>query len=403
MNDVVDIAALNRHQRDAYADALRTSHRIRVDLTVRDRDEKPVGSLSAPINRMLSGSVDVDATADITRSLHLTVIDPERKLRFEANSPAHGALYADRFLSARYEVLVEPIEAWVSVPVFWGPISKYERSGGEVTLEAQDKESLLLAPHYATHGYTIPKRTRLDDAIERVARRAGERRFALPRLDHRLARPRPVTARQEPWKVLAGGAENREGRRIAGLVEKAPGNRHVYYNPRGRLAVRRVAKRPSWTFAHGRDLISHPQVRHDTGEVINCVVVTGAKPKGKPPAHGRAVLPARHPLSPAKLAWNGVPRERTAFVDTELKTDRACRQRAAEVLDRLAAGGVEATFECLPVPHLEPWDRVRVVTPEMHFSFHLRKFTLPLTAADPAMSIGFNRAVKQWKRRRAYR
>src|SRR6185295_10854182 len=178
--------ALSPDEYDAYLDALTDSHQIRVDVRIHDANEKEISSLTAPESRIVSGAVQVDATASITRSLSLEMVDPNRTLKFEANSPARGALFADRFISARYQVRVEALEAWVTIPVFWGPVSSYERAGSAVSIEAQGKESLMLEPHFAHQGYTIQAGTRLDDAIRRVADKCGERRYDLPDLPHRL-------------------------------------------------------------------------------------------------------------------------------------------------------------------------------------------------------------------------
>lgn len=393
--------ALNRAQRDAYMDALRSDHLIRLDVQLRDRDERPIDSLTAPINRVLSGAVDVDTTADVSRSLELQLLDPHGRLKFEANSPAQGALFADRFIAVRYEVAVAELEEWVRVPVFWGPLTNFRREGAEVTLEGMGKEVLMLAPQLATRGYTLAKRTRTDDAIKRVARRCGEQRFDLPDLDHRLERARSISRATEPWLVIAGGGEDREGKRVPGLLEKGSGNRHAYYTPRGRLTARRRPRRPRHTFRTGRDILTPPALMWDALEFVNTIIVLGVAPKGKPPAHGRAQLPTHHPLSPAKLARNGQPRFMTSIVDTELKTNKACQARAEDMLDNAATSGMEASFEALPVPHLKEDDMVRVRTADYAFSFRARQFTLPLAATD-AMTVGANREV-DYARRKRYR
>lgn len=392
--------ALTRAEWNAYLAAIRSGPRIRLEIRIRNRNEEPIAALTAPANRVISGAVQMDARGAVSRLLDLTVLDERGRIRFEGNSPAKAALYADRFISVRHEVWVpDVIEDWVSCPVFWGPITGFERRDGQVAIEAQGKESLMQAPHYATNGYTLGKRMRLDDAIRRVGARAGESRFALPDLPERLHHARPVGARSEPWKVLAGGEVDAKGDRVRGLVEKAPGNRRPYYNGRGQLTVRRVNRQPAFTFREGRDLIgAEPNILYDFQEFRNCVVVRGGKPKGKPPAHGRAMLQAGHPLSPQSLGRNGQPRFLTEFIDAEgLKKDEECERRAHEVLDRLSSAGVNPEFECLPYPFLEEDDRVRLDTSEGALSFGLRRFTLPLTTGP--MLIGSNRKTQRFRRR----
>src|SRR5688500_18157631 len=128
---------LTRAEYRSYVDALRDNHRIRLDVQLLDQDEEPIDNLQAPISRVLEGEIQFDTSADVTRSLSMTILDENRQLKFEPNSPAHGVLYADRFLAVRYEVYVGDLEDWISCPVFWGPLSGFSRSGPQVTIEAQ--------------------------------------------------------------------------------------------------------------------------------------------------------------------------------------------------------------------------------------------------------------------------
>lgn len=428
---------LSHSEYDAYLEALRDSHNIGLEVTLRDGDEQPIGSLTSPLRQVVDGAVQVDSTADVSRSLELTMRDPKRRLKFVANSPASGAVYADRFVSVEYHVFVRALADHVDVPVFWGPVNSLERAGAEVTLGAQGKEALLLAPHYATEGYTLKIRERLDDALRDVAGRAGERRFDLPDLPARLAKEYAVVAQAEPWRIMAGnrkvegfhstaatagggtvapatggsggGGDSSSGQTTAkhadwapapGLITHAAGHYALYYGGDGRLTARRQRKHPVLTFLEGRDLTNRPTVTYDTEAFRNCVHVKGSGPDGKRPPFAKAILPAGNPLSPAALARNGKPRFLTEFVTADgLRTDKACRKRAEEVLARLSVEGVEPAFECLPMPHLEEDDRVRLSTDDFDFTFVLRQFTLPLTATEPRMQIGGHRKVRLWHRR----
>lgn len=377
--------------------ALRDSHQRRIRVTMRDRDERPISSLTAPVNQVRSGQVMGDVSQDVTRSLSLEILDPEDKLRFEGRSPAQGAVYADRFVSVEYGVWVEGQEDWVDTPVFWGPVTEFARDGHVVHIEAQGKERLMLAPHFATEGYTLRKGTRLDEAIEQVARRTGERRFAIPKIDRRLRNPRTVGARAEPWKVIVGGETDAKGKRLAGLVEKAPGNRFAFYDGEGRLTVRRRNQGHALVIRE-RDLVEPPSVTYDARQAINTVVVRGAEPegKGKRRARARVSLPEGHPLSPQRLARNGKSRYATEFIDTELRTDSDCEQRARQVLRRLSAQGVEAELSVLPIPQVEELDEIRLATEEYDFSFPLRHWVLPL--GDGPMTLATSRRIKRPRR-----
>jgi hypothetical protein len=397
---VIDLN-LTKDEFQEYVDALRDNHRVRIQFDLLDQNEDHIDSLSTPINRVVSGSVQVDLTADVTRSLEVTVLDENRRLRFEGNSPARGAVYADRFIAVRYDVYVKSLDDWVSCPVFWGPLTGYSREGNQVTLEAQGKEILLMAPHYATNGYTLKKNQRLDDAIKEVALRAGETRFDIPEFsDAKLRTGRVVVARDEPWMVLKGGDQDANGDPVPGLVGEAPGERMIYYDARGRLTVRGIDQAAVVTFADGRDLVTHPSVSYDLTEFRNTVVVRGKKPEGKPHAIGKAQLKTNHPLSSWNLRRNGIPRYMTEFVEAEgLKTVEECEARAELILEKLAQQGVTPSFECLPLPYLEEADEARLETDEWSFKFALKQFTLPLTVTEP-MTIGTNVMVSRFRKRK---
>ena len=395
---------LRPEERRALLRTLRDSHQRRITVTMRNRNEDAQEAIRVS-SRLVAGEVMGDVSQDVTRSLSLGLVDPEGKLRFEGRSPAHGAVFADRFVSVEYGVFVpDEIGDWVDVPVFWGPVTDFSRNGHLVTIEAQGKERLMLAPHYATEGYTLPKGLRVDEAIRRVARKTGERRFNLPRIDRKLSNPRTVSARAEPWKVINGGEEDARGRKIAGIVERAPGNRFAFYDGAGRLTVRRRNQNPAITIRDSRDLVEAPDIQYDNLDAINTVVVRGREPdgKGKKRARAKVTLPDGHPISPVSLRRNGENRHMTEFVDTELRTDLECANRARQILRRRSAQGVDAELRVVPNPLLEELDVIRLATDEYDFEFPLRHWVLPLT--DGPMTLATRRRTdRRLKARKRYK
>ncbi len=107
---------------------------------------------------------------------------------------------------------------WVEVPVFHGPLTTYEAVGPEITIEAQGKESLAMDPHFAHEGYTLGKHMHVDDAMQEVLRRIGERRFRIPNLPFRLGKEVSVHPTSQPWHGQA--AEQGDG------VPLLQGHRH---------------------------------------------------------------------------------------------------------------------------------------------------------------------------------
>lgn len=397
---------MDQATRAAFLRTIRGSYERRVTVTIRNRDERPLDALRVS-GRLVAGEIMGDTRQDVTRSLSLGLADPEGKLRFEGDSPAEGAMFADRFVSVEWGAFVPELDQWVDVDVFWGPVTAFNRDGHLVTIEAQGKEHLMLDPHLATESYTLNKGLRIDEAIRRVARRAGERRFDLPEINRRLAQPRVVRADAEPWKVIKGGEQDAKGKRIPGLIERAPGNRYIYYDGAGRLTTRPRNQNVNWIIRDDRDLLEPPDVSYDSldSDVVNTVIVRGREPDGKGKKRatsGPVSLPDGHPLSPHRLRRNGQPRYRTRVVETELKSNAECRERAKQELRRHSQVGADADLRILPNPLIKELDVVRLATEEYDFTFPVRHYILPL--GEGAMTVSTRRRVgKRMKARRRFR
>lgn len=303
---------------------------------------------------------------------------------------------------------------WVSIPVFTGPITSLERDGPEVTIEAQGKEALALAPHYAAKSFSLERLMRLDTAIRRLFTRIGETHFAIPqivhgngvpdRIPHRIA----VHPETEPWKLLTGGQTDARGKKVPSLLSYGRKHYQAFYDGRGKLRVRRRNGGVVYVFELGGDngtVIDHPTVTFDSlSDFRNCVRVTGAKTKGKTHHVSAFVqLHPNHPLSPQALSRNGKPTYIMEPVDAPgLKTTAACRDRAKEILKRKSKQGFTASFDSLPIPMLEESDRIALHTPDYRMEFEVQQFTIPLTSSAP-MHVGFGKKRKRPKRRKIRR
>lgn len=422
---------LTKRQTEAFYATLKSSHRIKIIIHIHNSDEEQVNDFDYlfGLTHLLSGAVQVDTTQDISRSLSLTFLDPFRRFRWSPDHTSHGTLYSGDFISVKYAVHVQDDnlglgggtvvspktvlgmqslgqrkrKSWVEIPVFWGPLTAYEANGAEITIEAQGKESLALDPHFMTQGLTLHKHHHVDDAVKEIMRRIGERRFAIPNLPFRIQEKRAIHPRAEPWKVISGGEQDSKGHPVAGLIHRTGKHpHHIFYDGEGRLKVRRLNKEPDFTFGPGT-LETQPDLTYDDLSFINHVVVNGSKlqGKGKPAAKAEVSLPRHHPLSPWKLSRNGQPRYLTMYVDaTNLKTDRECRQRAIHLLNHHSMIGLQASFDCLPIPMLEEGDVIRVKTDDIgHITFPLKQFTIPLTS-DQGMTIGDNKRLRVGHRRK---
>jgi hypothetical protein len=358
-----------------------TERFVAARVIVLDQNEKPIGS-SVPV---IAGSVSVDAGADVTRSAELHAIDPNRALGFDAGSPGLGSLYADRFVEIAYGVAdVSRVVAWT--PIFRGPVVRFDRSHPEVTISAQGKESLGLAPNlplFQTQAVNIPKGTRVDTALRRIAAAMGESssRLSIPQIPARLKERIALGRTSEPWKVL---------RKVA----KEHGGYQAFYDGRGILRVRKTPPRPVWRF--DGELLTFPTVTYDLGGDFRNVVRVVGKPKSgknaKPPSY-TALPPPADPLSPRSLARGGVPRSIAEYLEVEETEAPKVRHIAELELARRMRQSVAITFEALTVPGLEEGDPVEVVLPGEGSALAFSAETFSIALGVDQMSIGQTKTV----------
>src|SRR5690348_11905484 len=84
-------------------DLLVSHHRISVAIQLLDLSHNYLSDLS---HLMLSGQVDIDATADeATRSCTLELLDPFGELKLDGDSPDDGSLYYTRMVKIIYTVI----------------------------------------------------------------------------------------------------------------------------------------------------------------------------------------------------------------------------------------------------------------------------------------------------------
>lgn len=374
---------------------LADSHSVRVDVAVTDLNGDVLSRLDPDA---ISGQVNVDADAPVTRSLTMSILDPSHSLALDSDSPADGALYLDRMLHVVYSVKV-PTLGWVDVPVFTGPVTKVDRAGELVNVECQGKEALALGAFW--YPMTLKKGHDKVGAIRTILRdRAGENRFDFPDLAARLHRTASFGRQSVPWT---------EARRIARSM-----NRQLFYDGRGVCRLRAYPGH-GFTFRSGDGglIVGAPQVAYSTERVRNAVWVKGGKPKGVatdddpntpapksvPDVQFRDVASPSHPLSPVRLGRNGVSRFLLEVIENPRIRSRAEAKRVARRrLNDLLMEAVDVTFESLPVPHLEPMDIIRVTTREATVQVRLRSYSLPLVVGEN-MSVGFHKLVSVPRRR----
>ena len=387
-----------------FVQALGNPHSVRVDVAVLTLDEDELSRIAPHI---LDGQVDVDADADVTRSLTMTVLDPNHSLQLDSDSPDDGALYADRMIQVIYSVLV-PGLGRVDVPVFTGPLVDLERNGSQLQITAHGKEDLATGC-WTWRPITIKKGALKSDAIRTVlAERAGEKNFDIPDVVNKAGKPITLP---KPLSLGRAAAPWPRVRKIAQSI-----NRQLYYNGAGVCRLRIRPRRPVFTFASDdltrSTITSTVTVTHDFAEAKNAVWFRGGKPKGqKKPVEFFAVAPKGHPLSPQRLGRTNsdgdvVGRYLVAEHSNEhVRSKAEAKRRAEALLDDLLLEVVGVSFTAVPIPHLDPLDVVRVSTRDFSANVRLRQFSLPLAGGD--MTVGYiervSRPAKGRIRRRPHR
>jgi hypothetical protein len=378
----------------AFLKALADPHSVRVDVSILTLDGDELSRITPLI---LDGQVDVDADADVTRSLSITLLDQTHSLHLDSDSPSDGALYADRMVRVTYSVLVPALDDRVDVDVFTGPIIDLERDGDQVSLTAHGKEELGTGA-WIWRPLTIKKGARKTDAITTIlAERAGETDFDIPDLKTRLPKAVVLGRAAAAWP---------HARKIAESM-----NRQLFYNGSGVCRLRVRPRRPVFTFlADDADanMLSRAKVTHDFTEIKNTVWFRGGKPKGQKKAvEYPAVAPKGHPLSPYRLGRTNADGNRISrYLVHEASNDNVrskaeAKKRAQALLDDMLLETLNVTFTAVPIPHLEPLDVVRVSTRDFSANVRIRQFSLPLAGGE--MTVGYIDAVSRPNLRRIRR
>lgn len=360
-----------------------STHHIAINAKILDLDCNALGMVS---HMFLDGQVTYDFTQPITRSLDAALRDPARKPHLDSNSPADGALFLDRQLAVDYCIIDPTFQYRYDIPVFTGPLTGLERSGAVIDVEAQGRDVLGMSSPWVKK--TWREGTRKTTIIREILRDfMGEAnsRIDIPDKASKTTRDTALGPDTDvPW-VLACKLASSMGYQL-------------FYDGTGTARMRTITSTETFTFkpGHGGMVKTLPSVGYSDEDVINCVEVWGAKPKGKGKkrVHIRVVADRSHALSPWKLGTEKAPRYFPAFYeDDSLKTNAEARAFGNRMLKAGLLQSVEIGFDSLPWPLGEPGDSVRVDTSEFADRFRVRKFALPLSAAGSS-SIGYLKNVK---------
>jgi hypothetical protein len=361
---------LSHHDLGTFHDALTWTHRRRIHVHILDLDMNLIRSVSP---MFLDGQVTVDTTAEVSRILTLSFLDPTQSLAFEPDTPG-PALWRNRLLRIVYSVSVPDLNDWVDCPVFTGVVWDFSRQGAMVNVTAQGLERLALGQAWT--GKKYPAKSTRTAALKDIMGRVGEDCHAIPDLPYKLPKDFVVGKMDSPWK---------RAKHLAASM-----NRYLFYDGHGTLHLRHFNDRPVFTF--DKEVLTPPTFARSKDPVINTVEVLGGRPKGKK-RRVKAVATATGWLSPKALARaSGSMRLVQQVQNDHIRSNAEAKAIAVRHLKHHEQQRVTITFDSLPVPHLEENDRVRVGSTGVG-PVHLRlnQFTIPLGGGDgtaPPMTVG---------------
>lgn len=389
----------------AYNKRVSGSHDYRLAVDVLDTAQRLVSPAT-----LLDGQVNIQADGDVRRTCTLTLLDPDHALNLDAGSVWEGALFADRMVRVRHTVDVPGFGDVTCVP-FVGPIAKLSRDGSEVTIECHDKTAFsVLGCPPMTYGKGA-------DVIAVIrgflASRTGEAHFRFPASRGvRLNAPVSVGWADEAsvWAVC-----QRLARQYLGM--------QLFYSCDGYATLR---TRPASVFEFGPDMFTTaPTGDHDFAALVNYARATaGSIVRAK-------AAPTDHPLAPAKLGRNGVPRyfpsvedlsapskpglkkpsrkstkkQRKAYStawDKYAGEVRSVTQQAQAFVDTEIANGLPMsaalTASTVPVFHLDVDDPITFRTDDGSAVLSFSEASIPLISGEA--SIGTIRRVSRPRRMR---
>lgn len=362
-----------------YLRTIRSTHMRRIEVDVYDLDENHLGSLT---DFAVTGQLTGDTTQTPVRVCTLSLADAGRLLAFEPKSAGAGSLHRQRKVRVRDSRYVPDLGRWVPCSVIFGPVWDFKRKGADVEITVHGPEQQALGDVW--HPFHRAAKTRKTSIIKDLAAAYGETRISIPDLPDTTPHDITLARGATFWPTMV---------RLAASM-----NRHLYYTGDGLLVLRPWPKSPRLTL-DGSWLLDEPEFRRTSDGIVNAVWVLGAKPKHKAPqVQAVSLLPAGHPNSPEANAMNSQPLYLPKKIEnSHLKTAAACKAVARRHRDEIARLVTEASVDVLPMPFLDPGDKVAVSTVQGWQVLTVNQWGVPLTPANDPTTIGTIRRTK-WSR-----
>lgn len=356
-----------------YWDLLRTHHRVVPEVYILNNSGQLMGNASG---HLVSGTIDMDAEADVTRSGKLSLLDPHNSLGLDFSGSAVGAAYYNRMVKVFYKIQSLDRTVTFRSPVFTGPITDANRNGVMVDLEVKGKE--ILAQDGMLNDYSWPAGwSRSAIIMNALNVRTGETQFS--------DQSNGAYALGAQWVVEQG--ENLWKR----LKELADGmGAQLFYDGDGTARIRPKSVYPIFTIDTSW-LTEEPDLVFDSDRIKNVVSVTGGSTPISPTENVKMKFEAwpspQHPFSPQAIGRNGVPRVIPHFISDDSLMSFSDIINIAWVnleADLLSCSG--ATAVSVIAPFLEENDVVTISHPKLYANVSMTKWTIPLVG-DSEMSL----------------
>jgi hypothetical protein len=269
-----------------------------------------------------------------------------------------------------------------NIPVFCGPVNKVDRDGVLLNVKCLGKEVLSSDTLWVGKAYSNAKIT---DIIRVMLSDAGENKMEIPDLENTVGYvyfDRNTDVAKSIWAACKW---------LASLI-----GYQLFYDGRGTARMRPVENHPVMTF-DDRNILTQPQYGYDLDGTSNCVIVIGGEMgPGQPRLEYRLVAPDTHPLSPRNVGRSGQPRFINPIIieDENITSLYQAQAIAEQALNDALLMTVNAAFDSLPTPLLEPTDVVTINCGGYALNTRVAKWTLPLTNTGSA-SIGYLRKTNQ--------
>lgn len=351
-------------------ETLLSSHWVQNVVWLIDQNHNFVMNLS---DRLIDGSLDVDADADVTRSLDLTLANVDGLFHPDQ---LVGGVYPNRFIQVwhmfgKFPLYSSPVAAF---PMFTGPITSVDPNGPLVDLECQGKEYLLQEGLWQARQYGAGF-LRASAIFDMAVLYGGEFFLDFDYSTSTFTKNFTVPTETDVWDQMKEWADSM--------------GYQLFYNGLGRLRLRPKQTQPCMDF-NPTNMTSPPDPGFDISNLINVARVVGGAPKNEVGSWVWDVYPpANHPYSPQSLARNGHPRFIPSITeDDSLGTYDEANVAAWTSLSQGLVAGYTCEFTAAIMPWLEEGDMISITTPSYANQLLLSKFTIPLVG-DAEMSVGF--------------